>query len=173
MKNKNGFTLIELLVVVLIIGILASIALPMYQKAIWKARFAEVVSVAHSIERSLDLYALENGCFSTGGEPTYLTPDDLDLEIPLSGATPQPVGWPDGYCTKHACFTFSCYSLIGHLYKDAANPSYSTQILRIMEDVQGKPKWQRDCIWMDLNSTRNIGKTLCTSTQWDHAYGSL
>ena len=58
--SKTGFTLIELLVVVLIIGILASVALPQYQKAVLKSRTAEAWSNLKTINTAVAAYCLEN-----------------------------------------------------------------------------------------------------------------
>ncbi len=61
MKNKNAFTLIELLVVVLIIGILAAIALPQYQKAVRKSRTTEAITTLKALQTAVKAYIYENG----------------------------------------------------------------------------------------------------------------
>ena len=63
-SGRRGFTLIELLVVVVIIGILASVALPSFVGAQDKARNASVQSNARTFQMALEQYATEhNGAF--------------------------------------------------------------------------------------------------------------
>ena len=59
--NKRGFTLIELLVVVLIIGILAAVAVPQYQRAVIRARSVDLIKYLSNTKKALELYVLANG----------------------------------------------------------------------------------------------------------------
>ncbi len=60
-NTRRGFTLIELLVVVLIIGILAAVAVPQYQKAVEKSRLTETLIQLNAMQKDIDLYLLEHG----------------------------------------------------------------------------------------------------------------
>ena len=84
---KNAFTLVELLVVVLIIGILTSIAIPMYESAVDKSRWSTLLTPAKALQTAQAAAFLETGGYaeqadalvvSLPGESqdnTYILPD--------------------------------------------------------------------------------------------------
>lgn len=78
MKTKQAFTLIELLVVVLIIGVLAAVALPQYQKTVEKSRATEAMQLLKSIDQAVDTYHLASGEY-----PKKF--DELSIDIPWTG----------------------------------------------------------------------------------------
>ncbi len=73
-RGRTGFTLIELLVVVLIIGILAAVAVPQYQKAVEKSRATEALVIIKALAEAEQLFYLANGDYSYD-----LTLLDLDV----------------------------------------------------------------------------------------------
>ncbi|MCR9981645.1 pilin [Vibrio diabolicus] len=67
-KKQQGFTLIELMIVVAVIGVLAAIAVPQYQKYVAKSEAASALASITGHRTNVETYVIENGSFpSTSG----------------------------------------------------------------------------------------------------------
>ena len=61
LRDRRGFTLIELLTVMTVIGILASIAVPSYQRNLIKARETVLLEDLYQMRRAIDTYFADRG----------------------------------------------------------------------------------------------------------------
>jgi prepilin-type N-terminal cleavage/methylation domain-containing protein len=87
MKTGKGFTLIELLVVVLVIGILAAVALPQYNKAVRKSRAMQAFVVLDAVYKAAQEYYLINASYDGISWRT------LDFEIKLQNCVISTAVW--------------------------------------------------------------------------------
>ncbi len=109
MKSNKGFTLIELLVVVLIIGILASIAVPQYQKSVIKTKYNTLKEITRSIATAQEAYYLANGKYAETFEKLDITmPEPIEI-IDISPKYDYNYNW--GFC-RISKFDNDTYSLV-------------------------------------------------------------
>ena len=114
--KRTGFTLIELLVVVMIMGILTSVALPQYRKAMERSRAAEAKQLMPAIFEARARWMAQNNyrwngtriVDAAGNNAPTLTLRVLDIEV--SGVTHT---FGTGFCTRNFCYHWdicsTCY----------------------------------------------------------------
>ena len=78
-KKQQGFTLIELMIVVAVIGVLAAIAIPQYQKYVAKSEVASALATLTGVKTNVEAYAVENGAFPDGSTANQT---EADLGVP-------------------------------------------------------------------------------------------
>lgn len=79
MENKRGFTLLEIIIVIIIIGVLASLALPRFFKTVEFSRASEALANLSSIRSAMQRCYVIDNAYTACGVWTALDIEDPNL----------------------------------------------------------------------------------------------
>jgi prepilin-type N-terminal cleavage/methylation domain-containing protein len=124
--QKQGFTLIELMVVIVIIGVLASLAIPRFTEASSKAKVAEAPRVLASYESAYLAAIAETS------DPKNLKESDLIFDKPTDSkwfkyavANGTDVNYGAGKCEAEAAGDIGKFPKNGKLVTDYGDPNFA------------------------------------------------
>ena len=92
-RRRRGYTLIEVMIVVLVIGLLATVALPLFQRYQLRAKSAEVrtnLAALHVVEES---YFSENGVYVSAAPEPPAIPGSQPAAFNFAGSDFVALGW--------------------------------------------------------------------------------
>lgn len=109
-KQKQGFTVLELLIVVIVVGVLASLALPRMFSLVKRTYVTEAMEFMGWLHGRMEMaYVTGNGSYLPAWQKMLLLPDDATVPVGISR--------PEDAINAHFCYTVQVVSDQSYQYK--------------------------------------------------------